>query len=177
MSQVETEMLEVIREALDLEMSAKRFYEHAASVTENEHGQMMFQRLAREEDDHMDAVGAIFESITGSDEWKEIARQEMQRAAPSPIVERLKAAVAERGGEERADDAEALRMAMDLERRAIRFFEELARKSRDPKIHELASKVADEEKFHYDMLQIQHDSVINTGFWLDDAEFRMDSKY
>lgn len=37
--------------------------------------------------------------------------------------------------------------------------------------------IADEERFHYDLLQTQYDSVTGSGFWLDSAEFQMDGKY
>jgi len=39
------------------------------------------------------------------------------------------------------------------------------------------NRICDEERLHYDLLQAQNDSVTNSGFWLDVAEFRMDGKY
>lgn len=177
MSPIDETMAGIIRESVDLEMNARLFYEHAAAATRNKIGKRMFKRLAREETWHMKEAGEIFTSILGNDEWKEIARRERARGAPSALVERFEAAVAGWGGEERANDSEALRMAMELERRAIRFFEDLAGKADDPKARELAGKLADEETFRYDLLQAQLDSVLNMGFWLDVAEFRMDAKY
>ena len=37
--------------------------------------------------------------------------------------------------------------------------------------------ICDEERFHYDLLQSQYDSVTNSGFWLDVSEFRMDARF
>ena len=42
---------------------------------------------------------------------------------------------------------------------------------------EIFEKIADEERFHYDLLQAQYDSVTGSGFWLDSSEFQMDGKY
>ena len=47
----------------------------------------------------------------------------------------------------------------------------------DPVAKEILNQICDEERFHYDLLQAQYDSVTNDGFWLDSAEFRMDGKY
>ena len=47
----------------------------------------------------------------------------------------------------------------------------------DPIASEIFRKISEEEKFHYDLLQAQHDSLTNSGFWLDSAEFQMDGKY
>lgn len=168
----------LIRESIDLEISGKRFYEHAAEVTENEQGKKMFENLAKAEDGHMESAGRIFTQMLGNEDWREIAEQEAEKAPSSGIVDELKSAIdGWIGNKKKADDIEALRMAMELERRAIKFFENLAAKSDDPKVHELAEKLADEERFHYDMLQAQHDNIMNVGFWLDDPEFRMDGKF
>ena len=80
MSHIEGHMTEVIREAIDLEINGKRFYERAAEVTENELGKHMFERLAKAEDGHMEEVGEIFTQMTGSEEWREIVEQEMRSA-------------------------------------------------------------------------------------------------
>ncbi len=168
----------LIREMVDLELNAKRFYEHAAKVTHNETGKKMFKRLALEEAGHIKDVGVIFASALGGDDWKEILQREVKNHAPSKLVAKFEEEVQEWGSENKADETEALRMAMDLERRAIKFFEDLSKKYVDnPAARKLAAKLADEEKFHYDMLQAQHDSVMNVGIWLDEAEFRMDGKF
>lgn len=177
MSHLDDHIVELIRETVDLEMNAKRFYEHAAEVTHNETGKKMFKRLAKEEVGHLKDVGEIFTLVTGTDDWKDILKEETKNHTPSKLVKEFEEAVHEWGSENRADETEALRIAMDLERRAIQFFEGLAKKWDDPKSRQLAMKLADEEKFHYDLLQAQHDSVMNVGIWLDAAEFQMDGRY
>lgn len=177
MGEIAEHVVGLIREVIDLEMNAKRFYEHAAEVTHNATGQKMFRRLAREEVGHIKDVGKIFTSILGNNDWKEVFKEEMKNHSPSKLVRQFEEAVHEWGGEEKADETEAIRVAMDLERKAINFFEGLVKKLDDPKARKLAVKMASEEKFHYDLLQAQHDSVINVGIWLDEAEFRMDGKF
>ena len=66
---------------------------------------------------------------------------------------------------------------MNMERRAIRLYEGLRDRTPDPKVRALAERLVDEERFHYDLLQAQADSLMNVGIWLDKPEFRMDGKY
>jgi rubrerythrin len=89
----------------------------------------------------------------------------------------MKAAVAQRGMGAVADDAQALRMAMELERRIIHLLKGMSEHITDPAIVKLAEKMILEESFQYDALQAQMDSILNVGIWLDSPEFRMDGKY
>jgi rubrerythrin len=66
---------------------------------------------------------------------------------------------------------------MELEENAVQFFQKAADEVDDPVASEIFRKISEEEKFHYDLLQAQHDSLTNSGFWLDSAEFQMDGKY
>jgi rubrerythrin len=66
---------------------------------------------------------------------------------------------------------------MQLEMEAIQFFQKAAAETDDPVTRKIFWDIGEEEKFHYDLLQAQHDSVTNSGFWLDGAEFQMDGKW
>ena len=178
MNDINDQLADLISQAIDLEINSKRLYQHAAETTENELGRKMFERLVKAEDGHLESVGEIFTEILGNDDWKEIAERELEGANPSTIVEDLKKSVAGwTGKEEHADDVVALRMAMEMERKAIHYFEEIAKKSYNPRVHKMIEKLIDEEKFHYDILQSQRDSILNMGIWLDSVEFQMDGKY
>ncbi len=74
-------------------------------------------------------------------------------------------------------ETEALSIGLQLEMDAIRFFEKAASDTDDPVAREIFEKIIEEEKFHYDLLQAQLDSVTKSGFWLDSAEFQMDGKW
>ena len=74
-------------------------------------------------------------------------------------------------------EIEALRIGMELELKAIDFFKACADRGDDSEAQAIFLRIADEERFHYDLLQAQYDSVTGSGFWLDSSEFRMDGKY
>lgn len=165
----------MMREAIKLEISGRRFFEHAAETTHNDLGKKMFEKLAHDETAHLKTFGEIFASLVGKDDWKQSVEEE--KYADSGLIEELKTRVAKQEKQERASELEAIRIGMELERKAIDFFTKSAQETKDTKHKDIFNKIADEERLHYDLLQAQYDSVTNSGFWFDVAEFRMDAKY
>jgi rubrerythrin len=165
----------VMREAIKLEINGRSFFEHAAEVTHNDLGKKMFEKLARDETAHLKTFGEIFASLVGVDDWKQAVNEE--KYADSDLIDELKARVAKQEKQERASELEAIRIGMELERKAIDFFTKSAQETEDRKHKDIFNEIADQERLHYDLLQAQYDSVTNSGFWFDVAEFRMDAKY
>jgi rubrerythrin len=177
MAHIDDRVIELARTALSFEYGEEYFYRHAAEMTQNPSGKAMFLRLAEEETGHMDDMRTLFSAIIGKDEWQRLAEEEAANAHPSKVIAEMKAAVAHRGNVAVADDTQALRMAMELERRAIHLLKDMADHTQDPAIIELIGKMILEECSRYDALQAQLDSVLNVGLWLDSPEFRMDGKF
>jgi rubrerythrin len=173
MGEISKQIEEAIKGAIILEINGRKFFQHAADITENEKGKNMFQFLADEEVKHLEIFGKLFSKILGGEDWKNyIAPSEVSGEAPliTKLKERLK------DGEQKVD-SEALSIGMQLESDAITFFQKASAAADDPKAKKIFMEIAEEEKFHYDLLQAQHDSVSKSGFWLDGAEFQMDGKW
>jgi rubrerythrin len=177
MSPIDDKVIELARTALRFEYGGEHFFRHAAGMTRNASGKAMFLRLAAEETDRMEDMRRLFSAIIGQDMWQRFAAEEKANAHPSHVVAEMEAEVAKRGHSVVADDTQALRLAMELERRVIQLFKELVAHTNDHEVVKLAGKIIDGECFQYDNLQAQLDSVINTGMWLDKPEFRMDGKF
>lgn len=177
MSYVDEKVIELVRAALGLEMGGAHFYQHIAGLTQNPSGKAMFERLAEEERAHVEETHALFAALIGEEEWRQLYEQERGEAHPSKLVDELEATIAQRGHAVVADDTQALRMAMELERKALHLFEAMAGHTQDPVLASLIGKIIDQERYHYDSLQAQLDSILNVGIWLDKPEFRMDGKF
>ncbi len=133
----------------------------------------MFRRLAEEEVKHLETFSNMFSSILKGEDWKKhIKKEELE--GESDLIEELRASVQR---EEGKGEIEALRLGMDLEKKAIELFQKSAEEIDDPVAKEMFQKICDEERFHYDLLQSQYDSLTHSGFWLDSAEFQMDGKF
>lgn len=174
MSEISKQIEEAIKDAIRLEINGRKFFNHAADVTQHERGKKMFRFLAQEEVKHLETFSHLFSQILGGEDWKKyISSYDIEGEAP--LVEKLKERMRER--EEGKGETEALSIGMQLEMNAIQFFQKAAKESDDPVAAKIFMEIAEEEKFHYDLLQAQHDSVTKSGYWLDGAEFQMDGKW
>jgi len=173
MKEISKQVLEVIRESIKLEINGRKFFNHAAEVTTQEKGKKLFRFLAEEETKHMEVFGQLFTQILGGDDWKKhVPHHQLQGEAP--LVAKLKERLKEG---KKPGEIEALSIGMELESSAIRHFEKAAAESDDAVAKKIFREIAEEEKFHYDLLQAQYDSVMHTGNWLGSAEFKMDGKW
>jgi len=173
MTEISDQVEKAIREAIKLEINGRKFFDHAADVTQQERGQKMFRYLAREEVKHLETFSQMFSEILKSEDWKRFVDAQAV-SGEAPLVTKLKQRMQR---EEGKGETEALSIGMELEMNAIQFFQEAAAATEDPKAKKIFREIAEEEKFHYDLLQSQHDSVMNSGYWLDSAEFQMDGKW
>jgi rubrerythrin len=173
MKKVSKEVKTLIQEAIKLEINGQAFFNQAAEITHNELGKKMFVRLAQEEVKHLDTFSLLFSTIIGSDDWKkQVEREELK--GPSAVIDALAQRMKRAEGQ---SEIEALRIGMELEQKAVDFFTKSAENMDDAEARQIFEKIADEERFHYDLLLAQYDSVTGSGFWLDSSEFQMDGKY
>ena len=173
MKKISRDVKTLIQEAIKLEINGQAFFTQAAEITRNELGKKMFVHLAKEEVKHLEAFSRLFSSVIKSDEWKKQVERE-QLKGPSAVIEELAQRMKRAEGQ---SEIEALRIGMELETKAVEFFTRSASGMDDAEAKEIFEKIADEERFHYDLLLAQHDSVTGSGFWLDSSEFQMDGKY
>jgi rubrerythrin len=173
METISKEVENAIREAIKLEINGRKFFNHAAEVTNHEKGKKMFRFLADEEVKHLETFGNLFSQILKGEDWKKYVRSEDIRGE-APLVLKLKESMKK---EEGKGEVEALRIGMELEQNAVQFFQSAASETDDPPAKKIFREICEEEKFHYDLLQSQYDSVTKSGFWLGSAEFQMDGKW
>jgi len=177
MTHIDDKIIELARIALSFEYGEEHFYRHAAEMTKNPGGKAMFLRLAEEGPERIGDMHKLFGAVMGQELWQQLAAEEAANAHPSKVIAEMEAAVVQRGHAMLADDAQALRMAMELQRRIIHVFKDMSEHVNDPDIVKLADKMIQEECSRYDTLQAQLDSVQNVGLWLDTPEFRMDGRF
>jgi len=172
MGKVSSTAIEAIKMAIQMEKDGRAFYEEAAKKTENKLGKKMFETLAKDEIEHLNTFQKMFDKITGTGEWREIA-QDSPKKGKVPIFEEE----IQKKGDVNPTELDALRTAMDNERKSIDFYNNVAEETEDPLGKKIFTKIREEEKYHYDLLQAQLDYLTKSGFWFDIAEFRMEAKY
>ncbi len=175
MTNIDGEIVAVIKYATTMEINGRSYYEHVAEVIQNELGKKMFRKLAEDEIGHLKTFEDMFTDILGSEEWKKYVDQE--EGKKDTVLEELKQRIKEQEEKGHASELEALRIGMELERKSINHYEKAAKEAKETKAQEIFTKIIKEETFHYDLLQAQYDNITGSGFWFDIAEFKMDGKY
>ncbi len=173
MTEMSPAVAEAIKMAIELEKDGYRFFKDAAAKTENSLGKKMFESLAADETNHLETFQRMFETIAGKETWGSI-RDSISPAGKVPVFEDVSKKSPAKGT---TSEIEALQLAMDVEKRAIEFFDKAAREADDPLAKEIFQKVREQEEYHYGLIEAQRDYVTKSGFWFDIAEFRMDGQY
>jgi Fur family ferric uptake transcriptional regulator len=152
-----------VRDALELTLVIERlgytFYTNASKKTKNNSGRTMFQRLAAEESEHLRRLQREHQTLLEQNSWlrREPTRLPVSRKIAKEIFpqkELLKFQVSDA-----TTDAEALNLAVDLERRSHKFFETFAKQLTDPSGRRAFMEFAKAEESHLEALLEERKSI------------------
>ncbi|HVP58826.1 MAG TPA: ferritin family protein [bacterium] len=169
----DTRSAQAMKTAIEMEKSGHRFFTDAARQVKNEAGRKVFTRLASEELVHLQVFEKIFTALTQGTDWKKA----MPTAEPAKRVPYFDDAAKQFKAGDLSVELDYLRKALELERKAISFFEKAATEAEASEAREIFKRILAEEQNHYDLIQAEIDSVNGSGFWFDVPEFFMDGRY
>lgn len=141
------ERVEVLKQALKMEEDGKAFYQKARDKTQNQLGKDLFASLISAEERHILKIQKLFESLQQSGKWP----GEMlvgYTAATGENVFTLSMAGLDRSVKGTSDDLEALRLALDMERKGKKFYEDRAEAAGDAFEKKFYTLLAHEEGEH-----------------------------
>jgi rubrerythrin len=164
---------EAMKTAIEMEKSGHRFFTDAARQVKHEVGRKMFSRLASEELVHLQVFEKIFAAISEGTDWKKAVAS----AEPARRVPYFDEAKKEFKAGDLSVELDYLRKALDLERKAISFFEKAIVETETSQAREIFQRILEEEQSHYDLIQAEIDNINGSGFWFDVQEFYMDGKF
>lgn len=144
--------------ARKMETDAVAFYKEAAEKTSHPVGKKMFLTIMEDEVRHTKMIEAVLKGMDISEDSAEpMGRvktifQEMK----DQLEERLKAT---------DDDMEALKIAMEMERKGREFYEKSLLEASDEKTRALFTKLAKDEEQHYKVFANTYSFLNETGNW------------
>jgi Fur family ferric uptake transcriptional regulator len=147
---------DALRIAIATERSGLEFYSRAAAITRDGRGRRVFEKLAREEQEHLATLEA---------RYRELLQQDPQlESRPTFLFFKgaangLFAAGAERlsGG---VDDRQALMIGIKCERASHRFFKRYGDKFEDSEGKKIFLEFADEERAHLELLIREYRALV-----------------
>ncbi|MFH1125505.1 MAG: ferritin family protein [Candidatus Altiarchaeota archaeon] len=162
---MDKKLLNIIKIAVYLEKRDIEYYRKAAEKTRNPNGKKVFNYLADEGENQLVSLKKHLASAEGKDTWlsdeKTISRSKcrIKRKKPEGILpKKVKTD---------ADDLEALRQAVEIEKKSIRFYEDLACETKDKKALKVLNYMIESENEHLKELEIQYAFLKSEGFWYD----------
>ncbi|MFH1220250.1 MAG: ferritin family protein [Candidatus Eisenbacteria bacterium] len=164
---------QAMKTAIEMEKSGHRFFTDAARQVKHEVGRKLFSRLASEELIHLQVFEKIFSALASGTDWKKA----VAGVEPARRMTSFDDARKEFEAVDLSVELDFLRKALDLERKAIGFFERAAREAGTAGAREVFTQILDQEQGHYDLIQAEIDSINGSGYWFDVQEFYMDGKY
>ena len=169
-----TDLATILKTAIEVEENGYKTFQRFAKETEDASGKKMFERLAKDEIEHREILEKQLKHISEGGSWQSIH-------IPPSSVEKLIPAIRDKTkrtkGESGLGEVDALKTALDLERKAAQFFRDKAAEVSNTEAKALFNRLAEWEDAHFELIQSELDSINNTGLWFGIPEFRMDGTF
>lgn len=174
MAEVSAELIKSFKTAIGIENKGLITYLKFARQTKDETGKNMFIQLAIDEYEHRRILEEHLNKVMAGEIWHEVE-------IPKSVIEQIAPTVSRKQertkGQSGLEDVDALKTALEMERKAAQMFRAEATQTTVTEAKALLNRLADWEDTHYDLIQAELDTINRTGFWMGVPEFRMDGKF
>jgi rubrerythrin len=138
MSESKKEVLDAIMQAIEIEKETFDLYTRSEQKTFNPAGKRIFRWLARTEEEHYLKLTELFNAYNDGDRWVFYGGSTISL---DPEGE-------QHGAGFDTGDREALEIAMEIEKKGIAHFDQLAHRTADPDGRQMFKTLAAEEREH-----------------------------
>jgi len=145
--------LELLKTALEMEKKGKAFYVKAAAICKNKLGQDIFAMLAKDEVVHIERIKNIYETLDAKDKWTDEWMKIKEAHAPINTIFKDLAVKHKTSTKADTGDLEALDVGIDLETKAVNFYDNQLKQATDNMEKQFTEKMISEEKSHLAVLR------------------------
>jgi rubrerythrin len=156
---------DAIKTAIQMEKDGYSFYQKAAAQTTSDMGQTLFKSLAADELLHLEVFQKLFEENVGKQEWFDLVNTSKKYADIDIFPKDLRTIEGEINPE--TNEIDALRIAMDSEKKAIEYYSQIKELNKDEKVDEILDEIINQEKNHYSILEGEFHHINSTGYWFE----------
>ena len=155
---------DAIKTAIQMEKDGYSFYKKAAVQTLNEMGRSIFESLAGDELVHLDVFQKMFKDKVGKSEWNDLINSSKKYANIPIFPTDLKDFP---GMDPDSTEIDALRVAMDSEKEAIDYYNEINDNLDNQELKNVINEIIVQEKNHYSLLEKEFNHINTTGYWFE----------
>ena len=159
----ENNTLNILKQAILLELRGKAFYENIAEKSDNSAVQKIFRMLADEEQEHIKTLSDQFKIYKKEKKFAagSVLKKDTGSVVSSVLTKEIKEKISAAGFE-----AAAIGAGIAMEERAISFYSENAEMTSDPEAKALYKWLSDWERDHLNML-LDIDKDLREKIWFD----------
>jgi len=166
--------LEVLRNAIAMEIEGKAFFEEAAEKVRHQRAKDTFLSLVKQEQRHVDILSAELSRLSAGKNWASLA--EITKRASTQLqlsvfkdkeIKRIKL---------RADAGEldVLKVGIAVEKKSIEYYRAAGAQTIDHNAREIFNWLVGEEAGHLTILNAEYEYRTKSGFYYDNMEFSLE---
>jgi rubrerythrin len=150
LSENRKEMLDAIMRALEIEKETFDYYTRAEQKTFDPGGKRIFRWLAKTEEVHYLKLSELYSALEENGRWVFYGGSTISLEAEEQGEKQISFTTS---------DLEALEIAMDIEKKGIAFYEELALKTGDPEGRSMLTTLREEEVEHLRVITEKYNQI------------------
>lgn len=174
MAEASEEHLVVLRNAIQMELEGKDFFERVASGTKHPRARDMFEGLVKQEQRHIEILGREFERLGQGKSWMSLKQAD---SLPSglPRISVFKDTKINRIRlPESAGELEALKIGIDVEKKSIEYYRSASLKVGNANAKSVFDWLVKEESGHLTILTAEYEHRRGSGYYYDEPEFSLE---
>jgi len=144
--------------AMKMEKDAIAFYTEAAQKTISPVGKKMFQTITLDEQRHLEMIAQIIKGLNIT--HKDVSPMRNVKTVFASMKDEMMKKV-----EATSDELEAFKIAMNMEKEGVEFYEKTLAGAKKEKERALLELLIGEEKQHYDLFANTYQFLESTGNW------------
>jgi rubrerythrin len=151
-------LIDVLAEALKLELDGREFYTRMVTRVEDEAGKAMFQQLAEDEVDHYTYIKRQYDALKAGKGWAAIPEMDLVTSIDAvsvvfPPDEKVIDDMPEEPSEE-----DALLFGLSIEDKSFKLYYNSSKQTSDPEAKKLFMQLASAEQRHFEILMQRYES-------------------
>jgi rubrerythrin len=150
--------MDALELAMKMEKDAVTFYSEAARKTNHAAGKKMFQTITEDEKRHVEMVSQLIKgmNITHQDVSPMNNVKTVFESMKDELMKKVEAT---------ADELEAFKIAMSMEKEGLEFYKKTLAGAKTEKERALLERLIQEEQQHYDLFANTYQFLSDTGNW------------
>jgi len=173
MSAKSTDPALILRNAVEMEIQGKEFYERGAEKMRNQRGKEMFLSLVKQERVHVDILEDQLNRFVHDKVW--LSLKQLKNGAPATKISVFqdkdikKIEIGPNAGE-----LDVIKLGMEVEKKSVEYYRAAGNDLQDKNAKDIFNWLVAQEAGHLTVLQAEYDYRTKSGFYMGDPEFNLE---